>query len=311
MSVVVLTDCDLGEPEVERAVLAAAGLELVQRDCRTEDDVIGAADGAVGLLVQYAPIGARVFEELPQLQVIVRYGVGLDTIDVAAAAEHGVTVLAVPDYCTDEVADHTLALLLSLTRGVAASDRAVRSGEWPEAHTFATASTLRERRVGLVGFGRVGRAVADRCRAFGARVCAHDPHVTADELRAAGVEPVDVDDAFRSDVVSLHLPLTAATDGFVDARRLALMPENGILLNVSRGGLVDEAALVEALDGGRLAAAGLDVVADERPAHDSVLRTHPRVVLTPHIAFYSPGSLARLRRAAAERLVAALSPAAA
>jgi D-3-phosphoglycerate dehydrogenase len=148
--------------------------------------------------------------------------------------------------------------------------------------------------------------VADRCRAFGASVCAYDPHVDADELCAAGVEPVDADDAFRSDIVSLHLPLTRETDCFVDERRLSLMPEDGILLNVSRGGLVDEAALVRALDAGRLAAAGLDVVADERLPQDSVLRRHPRVVLTPHIAFYSPGSLARLRRAAAERLVAAL-----
>jgi len=306
MSFVLLTDCDLGEPEVERAVLAGAGLDLVASDCRTEDEVIDAAEGAVGLLVQYAPIGARVLAALPQLQAIVRYGVGLDTIDVAAAANRGVRVLAVPDYCTDEVADHALALLLAVTRCVAASDRAVRSGQWPEAHTFTTASALRERRVGLVGFGRVGRAVADRCRAFGADVCAYDPNVASDELRAAGVQPVGIDDAFGSDVVSLHLPLTEETDGLVDARRLALMPRDGILLNVSRGGLVDEAALVEALDSGRLAAAGLDVVADERPSHNSVLRAHPRVVLTPHIAFYSPGSLARLRRAAAERLVTAL-----
>jgi D-3-phosphoglycerate dehydrogenase len=312
VSFVLLTDYDLGEPDVERGVLAEAGLELVQRDCRTEDEVIAAADGAVGLLVQYAPIGARVLAALPHLQAIARYGVGLDTIDVTAAADRGVQVLAVPDYCTDEVADHTLALLLSLTRGVLESDRALRAGSWPEAYTFATVVALRGRRVGIVGYGRVGKAVADRCRAFGADVCAYDPNLEPGELRAAGVEPVDRDDVFRCDVVSLHLPLTQETAGFVDAGRLALMPAHGILLNVSRGGLVDEAALVESLDAGLLGAAGLDVLADEPASHDSVLRAHPRVALTPHIAFYSPDSLARLRRGVAERLVAALdgSPAA-
>jgi D-3-phosphoglycerate dehydrogenase / 2-oxoglutarate reductase len=307
VSFVLLTDCDLGDPDVERTVLAEAGIELVERDCRTEDEVIAAAEGAVGMLVQYAPIGARVLAALPQLQAIVRYGVGLDTIDLAAAADSGVRVLAVPDYCTDEVADHTLALLLSLTRGIVESDRALRAGEWPEARTFGTVAALRGRRIGLVGFGRAGQAVGDRCRACGAEVVAYDPYSDPAELRAAGVEPVDVDEVFRSDVVSLHLPLTEATAGFVDARRLALMPPHGILLNVSRGGLVDEAALLEALEAGRLGAAGLDVLADEPAPRDSALRSHPRVALTPHIAFYSPDSLARLRRAAAERLVAALA----
>lgn len=312
MSFVLLTDCDLGEPEIEREVLAAAGLELVERDCRTEDDVIdAAADGAIGLLVQYAPIGARALAALPHLQAIVRYGVGLDSIDVEAAEECGVAVFGIPDYCTDEVADHTLALLLSLTRGVVAADRALRIGGWPPAHAFSGVTALRDLRVGLVGVGRVGLAVADRCRAFGAVVCGHDLHLDDHELRAAGVSPVSLDDVFRCDVVSLHVPLTSETAQLVDARRLALMPRHGVLLNVSRGGLVDETALLAALDDGRLAGVGLDVVVDEPPPHDSALRTHARVALTPHIGFYSPQSLLRLRRAAVDRLIDALGASAA
>jgi D-3-phosphoglycerate dehydrogenase len=217
-----------------------------------------------------------------------------------------VSVFGVSDYCTDEVADHTLALLLSLTRGVVAADRAVRAGGWPPALAFGAVRALRDLRVGLVGLGRVGAAVAARCRAFGASVCAYDPHVPAGEFAAAGVEQVELDDVFRCDVVSLHVPLTAETDGLVDARRLALLPEHAVLLNVSRGGLVDEEALLAALDAGGIAAVGLDVVAAAPPTADSPLRSHPRIALTPHIAFYSPQSLQRLRRSAAERLVEAL-----
>ena len=307
MTFVLLTDCDLGDPHVEREVLASAGFDLVERDCRTEDDVIDAAGGAIGLLVQYAPIGARALAALPDLQAIVRYGVGLDSIDIAAATDHGVAVHGVLDYCTDEVADHTLALLLALTRGVAAADRAIRAGGWPPAQGFDGIGAIRGRTVGLLGVGRVGRAVAERCLAFGANVVGFDPHVSADDLRAAGVEPVALDDVFRSDVVSLHLPLTPDTEGLVGAARLALMPAHGILLNVSRGGLVDDDALLAALDDGRLGGAGLDVLTIEPPDTASALRSHPHVVVTPHIAFYSPESLARLRRAAVDRLVAALA----
>ena len=305
MSVVLLTDCDLGAPELERALLADAGFELVEANCRTEEDVIAAGADAVGLLVQYAPVGAKAFARLDKLRAVSRYGTGVDSIDVAAARSHGVAVSGVPDYCTDEVADHTLALLLALTRGVVTGVTDVRRGAWPRASALHDLAALRDKTVGIIGVGRVGVAVAQRCAAFGCRVRGHDPYVTHKSIAARGLEPVSVDEAFASDIVSLHLPLNEETRGFANAGRLALMPRGGILLNVSRGGLLDETAAVAALDDGRLGGVGVDVLAVEPPI-DSALASHPQALVTPHIAFYSPAALDRLRRGVVARLVSTL-----
>ena len=311
--VVLLTDYDLGTPDRERAILEAAGFELrLARDglalAGSEEALIAEARAAdaVALLVQYAAIGARVFEALPDLRAVARYGVGLDPIDLDAARQHGVAVVHVPEYCLDEVADHAFGLLLTLTRGIARAAAQTGAGRWPLAGDLEPLTALRGRSLGLVGLGRIGHAVAERARPFGLRLRTHDPFVDADALGSAGIEAVSLEDVFTSDIVSLHLPLTPTTRGLIGATLLERMPEGSILVNVARGGVIDEAALLEALDRGRPALAGLDVLATEQPTPDHPLLRHPRVVVTPHVAYYSAAALDRLCRQTAEVLVAAL-----
>lgn len=299
---VVIVDCDHPTIDPERAIFAAAGLEVRLGQCRTEEDVIEAGRGAAALLVQYAPVTRRVIEALPECRVIARYGVGLDTIDLAAAADRGVRVLAVPDYCVDEVSDHALALVLALTRGVVGLDRAVHSGRWD----FLAAGKLhrtRTLRLGLLGAGRTGRALAVKAKAVGFSVAAYDPYLT----EVPGLELVDLDWLLaNSDVVSLHLPLSDATRHLIDGPALAKMSPGSFLVNTARGGLVDQAALVAALRDGHLGGAGLDVLEAEPIAPDDPLLGLPTVILTPHVAFYSEESIDELKRRAAERIVESL-----
>jgi D-3-phosphoglycerate dehydrogenase len=301
---VLITDCDHPTIDVERAIFAEAGLSVVLRDCRTPDQVItaGTETQAIGLLVQYATISGDVLRSLPWCRAIGRYGVGLDTIDLATAAELGVPVLNVPEYCTNEVADHALGLILALTRGIVALDRGVQRGVWD----FRLGGLLRRpssQRVGVVGLGRIGIALARRARALGYDVVAADPRGPRD----GGVRMVDLEELLRtSDIVSLHAPLDDTTHHLIDARTLSLMRPNAILVNTSRGGLVDHDALVDALRTGRIAGAALDVQEREPLSADDPLIGLPNVVLTPHAAFYSEESLVEMKRTVTERLVAAL-----
>jgi D-3-phosphoglycerate dehydrogenase / 2-oxoglutarate reductase len=217
-------------------------------------------------------------------------GVGLDNIDVAQASSRGVFVTNVPDYCVEEVSDHAVGLVLAWTRGLVAANREVRAGRWnPASARLRRLSTLT---CGVVGYGRIGRRTAEKLRAFGARVVTSRPS-PLDELLAT------------SDVVILHAPLTEATRHLIGARELALMPPGSLLINVSRGGLVDTDALAASLHAGHLGGAGLDVIESE-PAVPARLLAHPAVVITPHIAFSSDTSLVELRRSAAEEVVRVL-----
>jgi D-3-phosphoglycerate dehydrogenase len=236
--------------------------------------------------------------------VIGRYGIGTDNIAVDVATELAIPVTNVPAYCVDEVAEHVLSLLLSLVRGVHRYDRAVREGDWSLATGLPT-RRIAGSTMGIVGFGRIGRAVAQRARALGMTVIAHarDPEA----VRAAGAEPVTLAElAERSDFVSLHCPLTDDTRGLVDAGFLARMKPTAYLLNAARGAIVDQDALADALEAGRLAGAGLDVfVPEQLPAGHRLLRSD-RVLATPHTAFYSEESVVDLARLAAENVAAVL-----
>lgn len=304
---VVITDSDFGATDIEEQVLADAGFDVRVESCRTAEDVVAAGTGAAGFLLQFAPITADVLTALPDLRAIVRFGTGLDTIDLAATAAHDVAVEGIAGYCTDEVADHTLALILAATRGVVTANRSVVAGEWPAAEAVGPLVTLRDRRIGIVGFGRIGKAVAERAAAFGMRVGAYDTAYSPADLRALGVEPLDLKEAFACDVVSLHLPLTPETSGLVDRSLLAQMPEGSVLVNVSRGGLVNEEDLRSSLDEGRPWVACLDVLGTEPAPVGHGLVNHQSVIVTPHLGFYSTQSIKTLRRMAAERLVELLS----
>ena len=306
---VAVTDYEYPDLEVERRVLQAGlgEVELLGLACRTPEEVVAAARDADGLLQQYCRLDAEALARLPRCRVVSRYGVGLDAVDLEAATRLGIVVTHVPDYCVDEVSDHALALLLACARGVVRLDRAVRAGRWAY-RGAGPLERLRGRTLGLVGFGRIPRALTPKALALGLRVLAFDPLVAPELVRAAGAEPAArlEEVAERSDFVSLHAPLTAATRGLVGEAFLRRMRPHAVLINTARGGLVDEAALVRALREGWIAAAALDVLASEPPAPDHPLLALPQVVLTPHAAWYSETSEVELRTKAAANVVAVL-----
>jgi D-3-phosphoglycerate dehydrogenase / 2-oxoglutarate reductase len=291
---ILITDQNFGDDaRIERALVEAAGGELVLAACRSEDEVAEAL--AVHrpdvLLVQFAPVGTRALAAVNGLAGIVRYGVGLDNVNVSAARAAGVAVTPIPDYCIDEVADHTIALLLAVERGIVDLAAQTRAGGW-DFRAAGWVRRLRGRALGLVGFGRIARAVAERARGFGLRVSAFDPNVR--DARAATLDEL----LRQADVLSLHVPLTDETRALIGRREVELLPDGAVVLNTARGELVDEEALADALATGRLRGAGLDVLAEEPPAAEHPLRSAPRVVLTPHAAWFSQTAVVELRRKA-------------
>ena len=283
--VVVITDLDHDNVDPERSVLDGHDVELRVLRCRTPEEVAAQAGEADVLINQYVPITAEALDALPRCRLVVRYGVGVDNVDVEAAAARGVWVANVPDYGRDEVADHTLALALSVLRGVVALDRSVREGSWDleAARPLRRLGTLT---YGVVGCGAIGTAVAGRAAGLGMRVLGYDvPQVrSAPPIERAPLEEL----LSSSDLVSLHAALTPDTHQLIGAGALGRMRPSAFLVNTARGGLVDAAALLAALDAGELAGAALDVLEGEPP--DELgwrLARHPKVVMTPHAAWYS------------------------
>jgi phosphoglycerate dehydrogenase-like enzyme len=284
--------------------LAAAGLELKiapERRRREPGELIALLDGVAGAIVSTDPFDARVLAAARGLRVIARVGVGTDSIDLEAAARHGVAVCTTPGANTETTADHTLALMLAALRRLPEHDRAVRAGAWARTGP-ALAGELDGATVGLVGYGAIGRAVHRRLAGFGARVLACDP-AGADGVACTSLEAL----LTASDVVSLHAPLTPATRGLLSRDRLALLRPHAVLVNTARGGLVDEAALADALERGALRAAGLDVLADEPPHPRARLLALPNVVVTPHVAGLSERSVAEMTRRATDAVLAVLA----
>ena len=239
--------------------------------------------------------------------VVVRYGIGFDNVDLDAATRLGVRVCNVPDYGADTVADHAVTLTLMLLRKVAQFDRALAAGGWPYATELAPIRSTSETTVGLLGTGRIALAVAKRLQPFGFDLIAHDPYANPDVAADHGITLVDLDELFRrSHALSLHAPATADTRGIVNADNLAKMPFGSFLVNTSRGALVEQDAVLDALDSGALAGVGLDVFHPEPLAPDHRRRAHPNAVLTPHAAFYSEQSLRDLQRLAAEEAARAI-----
>lgn len=307
---VLITDCDMGPADLERDVLEAAGYRVVHGSCKTPNEVIDAIQehDAVGLLVQYAPVTAQVMHACPQVRALFRYGVGMDNIDTGAARELGVVAQNVPDYGSAEVADHAMTLLLSLLRAIPSWSAATSRGEWPIRGDFREPLELRECTLGLLGFGAIAREVSRRALAFDMTVQVHDPYVPATNIRDAGALPVELDDLWRSSTaISLHVPLTTQTEGVVNEHRLSQMRPGSFLVNTARAGLIDRSALQDALRSGQLAGVGLDVWWQEPAPADDILTRDARVLLTPHIAWMSPGATRRLRTYAAQRLLDALT----
>jgi D-3-phosphoglycerate dehydrogenase len=256
-------------------------------------------DDVVGLL-SFEPVTARDLADLPTLRVVATPSVGFDHVDVAAATGRGVWVCNVPDYCVEEMADHTVALLLALVRGVVELDRSVRDGAWDH-RVAGRLGRLAEVRLGIVGFGRIGRAVADRARALGMEVAAFDPLVEADVVAAAGVRPMSLGELLRSSTaISLHAPLTPRTQHLVGERELALLPQGAYVVNVARSALVDSAALLDALASGHLGGVAIDVLDVEPPDAAHPAPQAPQLIVNPHAAWYSEEAAEAAPRRATE-----------
>lgn len=268
-----------------RQQLAGRGMELALEQCSTEDEVIERASGAEIYLAYRFPVTRRVIENLPQLRLIIASGSGYDHIDVQAATERGIPVCNSATYNVEDVAEHTLLLMLACARKLRLLEAQVRAGVWPLAPRAQPRYRFAGKTLGLLGFGKIGRALAWRAQGIGMRVMVYDPFVDESAIRDAGCEPASREQVLsEADYVSLHLRLSDATRHSFGATELALMKPSAYFVNTSRGGLVDEHALIRALEEGRLAGAGLDVLEQEPPARNNPLLFMDNVIVTGHTA---------------------------
>lgn len=303
---VLVTDYYFENLDNEKRVLAEIGAEVVGGDFRTEEDVIQNAQGFDALLVETAPITRRVFEALPQVKAVGRYGIGYDVIDVKAATDHGVYVVNVPDYCYDEVSEHTLALLLAAVRKVNQLDVHVKSGNW-EYNPFKPIYRLAGSTLGLIGFGKIARAISKKAKVLGLKIITSDPFLEKSVADKYGVELATLEEVLQNaDYISLHVPLTEKTKHLIGEKELSLMKKTAIVVNTARGAMIDEKALVSALQKNEIAGAALDVLENEPVEKTNPLLEMPNVIITPHIAYYSEESLAQLQSMLARGVADAL-----
>jgi D-3-phosphoglycerate dehydrogenase len=304
---IAVTDSPFPSLDPAKAALARVDPELRMAKSTSAEDILAVARDADAILVTYARLAGDLLRQLTRCKAIGRFGLGVDNIDIPAAAALGITVTYVPDYCMHEVSDHAMALLLALARKIPLSNKLVQAGRW-EMSAVVPIHRLAGRVLGLVGFGNIPRALAPKAKAFGLRVVTHDPYVSQQALAAAGVESVSFDRLLEiSDFVSIHAPLMPATRGLFNAEVFGKMKAGALLINTARGPLVDEDALVSALDSGRLGGAALDVVAVEPLPKDSRLIGRDNVILTPHTAFYSVEALNELQTKCAADVARVLS----
>lgn len=304
---VLISDFNYADNKIEREVLGKWGADVIAAQCATPQEVMEESRNVDAIISQYAPITTEVIASLTQCKALARYGIGVDTIDVAAATKHGIAVINVPSYCEDEVSDHALGLLMAWARRIPHYTDEVRNGAW-NWKTGRPIHRLQGQVLGLLGFGKIARVLARKAIALGMEVIAHDPYVSDAFFEEEGIPSVGWGEVLsRSDYLSIHVPLTSETRHLIKADSLSQMKPTACLINTSRGAVVDEAALVRAIQDGGLAGACLDVVEDEVPAADNPLLRLPQVLLTPHVAWYSEESQIELRRKVSEDVGRALN----
>jgi len=303
---VAMTDSQIFPVTVEREILAKAGADVSEAACRSEGEVLRLAQDADGILNVQAKIPRGVIEKLTKCKVIARYGIGYDTVDLAAATERGICVCNVPAFCVDEVADTTLSLILATTRKLIFAVDMVRGQNWAR-QPLRPIHRLRGQTLGLIAFGMIGRAVCERAKTFGLNVIAYDPYVDKSLAQRYGVELVSLDDLLRrSDVVSIHTPLSQETRHLIGEAELRKMKKTAHLINTARGPVVDGKALHKAVSEGWIAGAGLDVMEKEPPDWDDPLLKLPSVVVVPHYAGYTEESYHEVRVRAADQVAQVL-----
>lgn len=305
---VVITDYWYETLDMEKAEFAKLpGLELSENHCKDEAALCELVRDADAVVCQFAPITRRVIESMEKCRLIVRYAIGVDNIDLDAATEKGIYVCNVPDYGIDEVSNHAIALLMALAKKLIPLSASVKEGKWDYVVTKPL-YRMAGKTLGLVGFGRIPSMVARKMSGFGLDIIAYDPYIPAHIAAEAGVRLVELDELLKaSDYVSIHCPLNAQTRHLISRRELALMKPTAILINTARGAVVDEAALIEALQNGVIASAGLDVLENEPIRTDNPLLKMDNVIVTPHNAWYSEDATLTLQRMVGEEVVRVLS----
>ncbi len=310
---VVITDYDFGDVAVETEILEAAGAEVIALQAKRQEDLFDVAPHCAAMMNQYARIGKETIARMRNCEVIARYGVGVDIVDVGTATEKGILVTNVQNYCTEEVADHAIALWLTLARKLPDYDRATHAGVW-KWQSGQPVYRLRGRTMGVVSLGKIGQAIVARAQSFGVTVIAYDPYLPREVAAKIGVELVSKPELLaRSDYILMQAPMTPNTHHFLSDAEFSVMKPGAILVNTGRGPTVDNKALFRALTEGHLAAAGLDDP-EEEPAKranwtpdDNPLFTLPNVLVTPHAAYYSEESIHAARVTAATQVAKVLT----
>ena len=305
---VVITDHRFPDVEQEQRAVEAVGGALIVAQTLDEQPLADACKDADGVIASRAAVTRTVIEAMDRCRIIVRYGIGVDTIDIAAATERGIMVANVPDYCVDEVSDHALALLLMLSRQMISAISLAREDRWAIAK-MPSLHRLRGQTCGLVGCGKIGSLVTAKVSPLGMRVAIYDPYLSQSDCDKMGAKLVSFDELLESaDFISLHAPLNDRTHHLFGNAAFAKMKNTAFLINTARGGLVDESALLSALDSGQISGAGLDAVESETAVTPmrSALVSHPRIIVTPHTAWLSEEARATLQARAIAQVLACL-----
>lgn len=305
--IVLVTDYTWPSTAPEAEVLARVGARLLEAETGSEEELLRLVPQADAILTCFKQVPVSVVRAGSRLQVIGRYGIGVDNIPVNEATRLGIPVTNVPAYCLDEVAEHALALLLAGARNIVRYDRALQADNW-SLSTGMPVYRVAGRTLAIIGFGKIGRTLARKAAALDLQLVAHDPWVADGDIRAAGAEPASLDEALaRADFLSLHTPLTEETQHLLNAERLARIKPGAFVINTARGALIDQEALLAALQSGRVSGAGLDVFVPEHLPAGHALLAQPNVIATPHTAFYSEESVLELERLAAQNVADILS----
>lgn len=304
---VLVTDYAWSTLEPERDILSSIGADLIVAEDESETTFVKHAPNVDAILTNWARVSTRVIESAIKCQVIVRYGIGLDNIDVETATRLGITVVNVPTYCLEEVSDHAMALILSLARKIPRLDQEVKKRGW-DRNIGPQMYRLRGQKLGLIGFGKIAQLIVPKAQGFGLQVMAYSPTLTDERVKKFNVQRVDLEKLVTtSDFISLNCPLTPQTHHLINAQRLQSMKSTAYLVNTARGDIIDNNALHEALNKGWIAGAGLDVLPEEPPSPDLNLLDLDNAIITPHAAFWSEESIYDLQVTAAEEVVRVLT----
>lgn len=304
---VVIAYTGFGDIELESKILRQIDAEIIHSGNLTDPEALEAVKDADAIIVTLQKVTGDIINSMERCKIISRAGTGLDTIDIPTATERGIWVTYVPDYSIDEVSAHAIALLMSLARGIPKMVQATRSGVW-NAAAWGPVYRLHDQTLGVLGFGRIGQATAEKGRGLGLKVIAYDPYANQEVADKLGVQIVDLETLTReSDYISLHSPLIDSTKHIVNADFLAKMKPTAYVINAARGPLIDEEALLKAVQSGQIAGAGLDVFAVEPLPADSPLLQEERILVTPHAAWYSEEAKLDMRTRATEEVVRILS----